>query len=141
MDIRVSKGDIVSFQLKHNGILGGERPQSVVESSSTSYEVARMIDPEVHVKHTSLYPYFKNDASVNNVDDPNIYEYLILKTIEGKLEVIGIPWINESTFTLIDGRTCRIEVENFKEEFRAPIRTFLSNLGAAYTLTVLDKTR
>lgn len=136
MAIAVKTGDIVSFQLVINGINGDERVQVKVASASINYQAARMIDPQLAVKHVALYPHFQDKVQGN--DDPAAYDYMLVQGLD-QLEVIGIPWIQESTFKLINTREALCTITNFREEFRAPFETFLSNLGATYTLTVKDK--
>lgn len=129
-------GDIVSFQLVQNGLLGDERSQVKVSGSDLDYQTAKMIDPQLNIKHTTLFPYFKD--AVGGVDDPGKYKYAVFKLANGNLEVIGIPWIKESTYRLVDGRIADLQITNFREEFRGPMQTFLANLGATYTMTVRD---
>jgi hypothetical protein len=131
-----SRGDIVTFQLVKNGIIGDDRVDVKVDGLM-QYSTARLIDPQLAIKHKNLYSYFKD--KVQNVDDPSVYGYLALIGRNDKLEVIGIPWINDSTFQLIDGRNANIVCTNWREDFRAPLQTFMQSLGAAYTITVFDK--
>jgi hypothetical protein len=131
-----SRGDIVSFQLVKNGINGGDRIDVKVDGI-LQYATARMIDPQLAIKHKNLFPYFQD--KVGNVDDPNTYGYLALLGRNDKLEIIGIPWINDSTFQLIDGRNANLVVTNWREDFRSPLATFMQSIGASYTLTVFDK--
>lgn len=129
-------GDIVSFQLVQNGLLGDERSQVTVSGSDLDYQTAKMIDPQLNIKHTTLFPYFQN--AVGGVDNPAQYKYVVFKLANGALEVIGLPWIKESTYRLVDGRVADLQISNFREEFRGPLQTFLANLGATYTMTVRD---
>jgi len=131
-----SRGDIVSFQLVKNGINGGDRVDVKVDGI-VQYATARLIDPQLAIKHKNLFAYFKD--KVGNVDDPNAYGYLVLIGRNDKMEVIGVPWINDSTFQLIDGRNANMVVTNWREDFRAPLATFMQSIGAAYTLTVFEK--
>jgi len=129
-------GDIVSFQLVQNGLLGDERSQVKVAAADMDYQAAKLIDPQLNVKHTTLFPYFKD--AVGGIDNPNQYKYVAFQLANGQVEVIGIPWIKESTYRIVEGRIADLQVTNFREEFRGPMQTFLANLGATYTLTVRD---
>jgi hypothetical protein len=129
-------GDIVSFQLVQNGIIGDERVDVKVDGV-LRYQTAKQIDPELNVKHNSLFPYFRND--VNNIDDPSVYDYVALVGRNGQLEVIGLPWINASTFRNIQGRIATLSIDNWREDFAGPVKTFMTSLGASYVLNVLDK--
>lgn len=134
--LELKNSDIVSFQLVQSGIVGDERVEVKV-TGVVSYAIARMIDTSIAIKHANLYPYFKD--KVENVDDPSVYQYLTLEASNGSVEVVGLPWINDSTLTIIDGRTATLQISNWREEFRGPIRTFMASLGANVTLNVFDK--
>jgi hypothetical protein len=126
-------GDIVSFQLVQNGLLGDERVQVRVSAADVDYQTAKLIDPQLNVKHTTLFPYFKD--AVGGIDNPSAYKYVTFQLANGAIEVIGVPWIKEATYRIVDGRIETIQITNFREEFRGPLLTFLKNLGASYTIT------
>lgn len=132
----VNKGDIIDFQLVQNGIHGDDRVGVKVVGIVT-YEVARSIDTELYQKHVALFPYFRD--KVGDVDDVTRYDFILVSDVEGGIEVIGTPWVNESTLKIIDGRNAYININNWREEFRAPVLTFLAGLGASYTMNVSDK--
>lgn len=129
-------GDIVSFQLVQNGLLGDERTQVRVSAADMDFQTAKLIDPQLNVKHITLFPYFKD--AVGGVDNPANYKYAAFQAANGAVEVIGIPWIKDSTYRIVDGRIATLQITNFREEFRGPMLTFLANLGATYTLNVKD---
>lgn len=138
--LNLNKGDSISFQLKVNNIIGGNRSAVRVEAASVSYEVASMLDPELHVKHTALFPYFKETIGVDGVDNPANYDYIVLKNDNGVVEVIGEPWINQATLNVVETLNCNIVIQNYRRELRIPIEKFLNEIGATYTLTVFEKT-
>ena len=128
--------DIVDFQLVQSGIVGDQRTDVKV-SGTLDYNTARMIDPSIQSKHTALYPYFKD--KVQNVNDPSVYKYMTCINNNGVTEVIGIPWILDSSYTVVDGRVATIVIANWREDWRSVTETFLSNLGANYSITVENK--
>ena len=130
-----TKGDIVSFQLVQNNINGGERIGSKI-SGILDYGTAKMIDPQLNVKHAALFPYFS--AKVGGVDDPAAYSYITLVGTNGAIEVVGVPWIEDSTYTIVQSLRATYVITNWREAFRGPMTTFLSNLGATYTMTTAD---
>lgn len=132
------EGDIVDFQLVQNGIFGDKRIGVKVLSPPQDYLSAKFADPQLDSKHTALYPYFA--SKVGNVDDPTAYKYITVLTNPdtGAVEVIGVPWILESTYKTVTSRTATYVVQNFREEFRAPIQKFLTDLGAKFTTVVND---
>lgn len=136
-EITPKNGDVVSFQLMVNSINGDERVEVTVVAADISYQAALIMEPQVGIKHTALFPYF--DSKVGFVNNPSSYNYMAVQGRNGAIEVIGIPWIQESSYRVVDGRVATLSITNFREDFRAPIKTFLANLGATYTLTVKDK--
>lgn len=134
--INPKSGDVVSFQLVQSGINGDARTEVKVSGVGLNYQTAKLIETQLHVKHVALFPYFKD--AVNNVDDPSVYEYICVIGRNGAPEIIGLPWILESSYKIIDGRVATLQIVNFREEFRAPLTTFLKNLGAITTMTVKD---
>uniref|UniRef100_A0AAU8L0W3 SH3 fold domain-containing protein n=1 Tax=Pantoea phage Survivor TaxID=3232176 RepID=A0AAU8L0W3_9CAUD len=139
MDIKLIKdGDIVNFDMIKPGIFGDQYKAAIV-SAVCDYNTARIVDPDINSKHANFYPFFKD--SVDNVDNPNIYKYLILqldKTVS-KLVVIGFPWINQDSLKTIQTRYATVIIQNFQEYHRAPLVDFLENLGVTYQYTVSDQ--
>lgn len=135
--VNPSRGDIISFQLVQNGIVGDERVDVKVGGGQLDFELARKIDPELARKHANLYPYFK--TKVNNIDDPSVYGYISVTSRNGESEIIGLPWIMDSTYKVIDGRIATMSIDNWREDWRAPIQTFMANLGANIIINVQDK--
>lgn len=127
-----SKGDIVSFQLVVTNINGGERLDVTVDAVKIGYSTAIFVDSQLNAKHANLYPYFKD--KVKGVNDPAAYDYLVVKGRNGQLEAIGIPWILDSSFKIIEGRRCTITIENWQEGWDAPARTFFAGLGASIVM-------
>lgn len=129
------KGDIVNFQLVNNSLVGGERIGSKI-TGILDYGTAKMIDNELNIKHAALFPYFS--AKVGGVDDPNAYSYISLANPQGKIEIVGVPWIEDSTYSVIQSQRTTYVITNWREAWRGPMTTFLSNLGATYTTTTAD---
>ena len=133
------KGDIVSFQLVASRINGGQRTEVQVDSIA-GYNTAKYIDPEIQAKHANLYRYFQD--AVGNVDDATAYDYVVLmNTVTGKMEVIGIPWILTSSWVTVSTQNNLIQITNWQEKMRAPLTTFLANLGASYVMNLQNKSQ
>ncbi|ASU03646.1 hypothetical protein RISINGSUN_24 [Erwinia phage vB_EamM_RisingSun] len=129
-------GDIVDFQLVQSGIYGDKRVEVKI-TGLLDYNTARLIDPQLNNKHTALFPYFRE--SVGNVNDPAAYQYMAVTNSAGTTEMVGLPWVLEATFKAVTSRTATYVIQNFREEFRAPIQRFLADLGAVYTMVTNDK--
>lgn len=131
-----NKGDIVDFSLENGSIIFSSR-SGVTVTALMDYSTARIVNPQIASSHQAMFPYFKD--KVDNVNDPNAYSYMAFKNLNGSIEVIGIPWIKDSTYVTVSTRIATYVITNFKEEFRAPIKTFMANLGADYTVTVKNQ--
>lgn len=134
--IKPERGDIVSFQLVSTDILGEGRIDVQVDSV-LNYKTASRLDRDLNRKHANLYPLFKE--AVNNVDDPSVYSYIAIIGRNEELEIVGIPWINASTYKTIDGRIATISIDNWRADWEAPYRRFMADLGANFTINVQDK--
>lgn len=133
----LKKGDIVNFDMVRPGIFG-DQYRNMTISAVGDYNLARNIDPEINAKHASFYPFFKD--TVDNVNSPSIYDYLILQTskTDPTLVVIGVPWINQTTLKTITSRYATIVINGFQEYHRSPVTDFLNNLNVSYTLEIKD---
>ena len=133
MSISVEEGDEVTFQLVTSGILDTSF-SNVKVLGTLAYDGARLIDPELASKHYSLYSYFKD--AVGNVDNPAAYKYLVVQLSNGAAQVVGIPWIMESSFTVVGDQVGTIIITGYQQKFTAPLQDLLGNRGAKDTLTV-----
>lgn len=133
----IKKGDIVNFDMIRPGIFGGQYKGALVTAIG-DFNVARMIDPDIAQKHANFYPFFKD--SVGNVDNPTIYDYLILQldVTKSNLIAIGFPWINEGSLKTVSTRQATIIIREFQEYHRPPLEDFLNGLNVSYTLTIDD---
>lgn len=130
------RGDIVDFALENGSIIFPSR-EGVIVTAVMDYETARLVNPELSAQHQAMFPYFKD--KVGGVNDPAAYNYMAFKNPNGKIEVIGTPWVKDSTYKTVSTRIATYVINPFKEEYRAPIQTFLSNLGVSYTMTLKDQ--
>lgn len=125
------KGDIISFSFVQNGLIGNGKEQVKVEGD-VNYLMAKAIDPEIDVKHQALYNYFAKD--VGYVDDPSSYGYIGIINLDGRVEMIGIPWILESTFKFSESERAVIAVPRWQEKHRPAFDTFFQSLGLDWTI-------
>lgn len=133
----LKKGDIIDFDMIRPGIFGDQYKAALI-SGIVDYNTARMIDPEINAKHANFYPFFQN--TVDNVNKPNVYDYLVLQldVTKSNLVVIGYPWINPQSLKTVSSRYATVIIRNFQEHQRAPLVDFLKNLNVEYTLTVTN---
>lgn len=133
----IKKDDIINFDMIAPGIFGDQYKSALVNSIAP-YGLARLIDPSIDVKHANFYPFFKE--SVDNVNDPSVYDYFILQLDPTKANyiVIGFPWINVDSLTTLRTRTATVIIQTFQEWQRAPLIDCLNSLNVAYTLKIDD---
>lgn len=133
----IKQGDIINFDMIAAGIFGDQYKAAVV-NAVTNFTVARLLDPSLPEKHAAFYPFFKD--AVDNVNDPSVYNYLVLQLDPTKSDqiVIGFPWINADSMKAITTRHATIVIREFQEYQRAPLLDFLANMNVKYTLTVTD---
>lgn len=134
--ITINEGDVVDFNLVTNSILGGKRTGVQVKSGLLDYSLAVQLDPELNSKHANMYPFFQE--KVQNVNNPASYKYFAVTNAQGKNEIIGVPWVLDTSFKPIATRQVTYVIHNFQENMRGAIETLFSNLGASFTS--LDET-
>ncbi|MNM27103.1 hypothetical protein D3C81_375870 [compost metagenome] len=131
MAISPVTNDIVDFQLVKNGIVGDARTGAVVIVGDMTYQAAKTMDQQLNIKHTNLFAYFKD--KIGGVDDPAAYRYFAVQLTNGQMEVIGYPWVNESTYKIVKGRTRSYTFTNFEMAMEGPLHKVLRDLGMTYT--------
>lgn len=136
MAIRPLMNDIVDFKYTRAGIIGDEERGCVIISPEMSFQAARLIAPEIVVKHANLFPYFADKVNQNN--DPGAYSYFLIRRPNDSVEVIGYPWVNEDTFKTVAGRIRIYNLSNFSEKMAGPIAKLLADLGCTYTYNDVD---
>ncbi|EBY9764077.1 hypothetical protein D5W64_13270 [Salmonella enterica subsp. enterica serovar Saintpaul] len=133
----IRKNDIINFDMIRPGIFGSQYKAATV-TGIVDYDTACLIDPDVYNKHQAFYPFFKD--SVDNVNNPAIYNYFVLQldpTIAGRT-VIGFPWIDKDSLKTIQSRYANVIIQSFQEYHRAPLVDFLKSLNVTYVLTIHD---
>lgn len=134
----IKKDDIINFDMITPGI-DGDQYKAALVNSIAPYGVARLIDPSINVKHANFYPFFKD--SVDNVNDPSVYDYFILQLDKTKSDytVIGFPWINVDSLTTLTTRNATVIIQAFQEWQRAPLLDFLNSLNVGYVIKIDDQ--
>lgn len=131
MTITINEGDIVDFDLVTGSILGGKRTGVVITAPPMDYSIAVQLDPELNSKHKNLYPFFSD--KVQNIDDPAKYKYFAVRNANDKTEIIGVPWVLDSSYKAILVRQITYVIHNFQEYMRPTIENMLNNLGANFS--------
>ena len=134
----IKKDDIINFDMITPGIYGDQYKAALV-AGVVPYNLAKLVDPSIDVKHANFYPFFKD--KVDNVNSPDIYNYFILQLDKTKSDLIaiGFPWINADSLTTITTRYATVIIQNFQEWQRAPLVDCLNSLNVNYTLKIDDQ--
>lgn len=113
----------VSFDLWPSSVLGasikGARVQAIVDG-----ETAQTFK-DVRALHANVFPMLPM-GTINRYDG---YLYLKLRLMDGKLALIGLPWIKEETYVESNSQRLQITVENVTDANLNTIRTALSANG------------
>lgn len=94
-------GMTYSFTTYPVGIIGANY-DNVVALGTVNAEVARRT-ADIDALHAQVYP----TLPVGTPNDPNAYNYLILKLPSGGTTILGIPWIREDTVVVKDTQTAQ----------------------------------
>lgn len=132
--IQFETNSVVSFRLLQTTLVANNFSNVKIITNDTIFAVARQLNPELQSLHEALYPYFKD--KVNNVSDPSAYTYFIVELGNGQFFPVGKPWIDETSFQVVNSHRCSIEISNYRLEWEAAIKDLLNNLGASYSLTM-----
>jgi len=88
-------GNTVSFQVYPSVFLGTQFKDVVVQSIINA-ETARLLGFDFVSMHANVYPTL---PAGQVPDNPTQYNYLLVKMPAGQMQIVGIPWIDESTIT------------------------------------------
>lgn len=101
-------GDTVSFEVYPSIFLGTQFKDVVVESVINA-ETARLLGFDYVSMHANIYPTLPEGQVPDN---PTQYNYLLVKMQSGQNQLVGLPWIIESTVSTRSTTAVFIEVEN-----------------------------
>lgn len=131
----LQKGDIVDFDMIRPGFFGDQYKAALI-TGIVDFDTARLINPDIMQKHAAFYPFFKD--SVDNVNKPNIYNYMILQLDPTKSDrvAIGFPWIDIDSLKTVKSRYATVIIQNFQEYQKNPLEDFLNGLNVTYQLVI-----
>lgn len=130
----LKRGDTVSFSLVRQGIITDSFDSVIVDTVNAGYDLVSLVDTSLNEKHANLYPFFKN--KVDNVNNPNAYAYLVVKTsnLSNRPIIVGIPWIEESSLRSTSTNTLVLTLHQFEEGKRPSLETYLKNAKISYSI-------
>lgn len=125
----ITLNNTVSFDLWPAAILGtsikGARVQGILDGDS-----AKAIEDVISL-HANVFPTLP-PGTINRYDG---YLYLKLKLMDGKVRVIGLPWIKEETYVEANTQRLQITIDGVSDTDLNTIRQALAAngfSGAAY---------
>lgn len=112
--IDINTGDIVSFSL-YSGINGTTTLSGKVQAKLTHELASVMPGSNLVTNHTNIWPLLPQEVKDNYTNSHTSYEYIALKTNNGTVYFIGIPWIREATLEKENPKTAELVLGNFTE--------------------------
>jgi hypothetical protein len=98
--------------------------QNVTVLAILDYESALGL-ADIPAMHENVYPYLP----AGSPRDPSTYDYLKIRTSAGRTVVLGMPWINESSITLVSSQKMLVTIDGVGSADIARVRTALNQNG------------
>jgi hypothetical protein len=76
--------------------------------------------------HVAVYPYLN---SLGVPDDPSQYDYVKVRTASGTITYLGMPWINESSITVVNSVVLVVTIDNVSSSDVTNVRNALVQNG------------
>lgn len=99
-------GNILSFEVYPAAVIGTHFDDVKVMGVFDSDTARMWIDPEA--LHVNVYP----TLPAGTPDDPEQYQFVKLKHLNGNISIIGVPWIREDTIQISQKGTFTFKVED-----------------------------
>lgn len=116
-------GKTIQFETLAPAVLGA-RYKDVKVLAILDPGTAKMFS-DVLVRHIAVYPYLPPGI----VDDHTRYNYVKLEMPNGAIEIMGIPWISESSISVIEQTDIRVVLKGRSHEDVELVRRALSANG------------
>lgn len=126
-------GNVVSFSTHAQPILGVNNDNLVVQAILDK-ESASVYSTDINSLHKNLYSYLP----VGTPQDPTDYLFVKLKDTGGNVKVLGIPWIDEDTLTVVERGNLQITIPNVTFEDRENIIKAITAIGFKPTTVILE---
>ncbi|MND14819.1 hypothetical protein D3C87_1396810 [compost metagenome] len=108
-------------------------PTAVLPSSYKNVKVLGIIDDttaralglSVEEKHVNVY----NSLPIGTPDDPTAYLYVRIQHPSGEFEILGLPWIRESTIVSLNFNTITAKISQVSPDDYEDILAVLASAG------------
>jgi len=96
---------------------------NVTVKGIVSFDIASAWD-DVASQHANIF----STLPVGTPENPEDYEYLLVRTVDGETLAVGVPWIS-GDITVVTSATLRIPVNNASVADVEKVRTALNGYG------------
>lgn len=124
-EVLVSKAT-VDFTVEATNVVGTGFESCVIMGKFDA-ETAISLGCDVRSKHMNIYPLIKNKPGVTN--DPDSYEYIRVRKVNGEQVILGIPWIMESSIQLIERRNISVIIQDVGQKDVGLVKAALESNG------------
>lgn len=100
----------VTFEVYPSNVFG-YKLTDVTFVAELDPQTALDLGEDIRALHASVF----ESLPPGTPDDPFQYDYVRVRTNEGKYLILGLPFIREGTLTVNSGRTLRMTFENINE--------------------------
>lgn len=80
---------------------------------------------DIYAVHSSVFP----TLPPGTINDPTVYDYLVVKTSSGQETVVAVPWIKQDTIRQIDAQTLIVTVQGVSTSDTEKLRLALIQNG------------
>lgn len=103
-------GQRVSFELYPSHIYGSTF-NNVTITAFLDHGLANALGFDVIAAHQMVYP----SLPEGSINDPTQYNYVRIQNTNGEYQIIGIPWIRESTINISNGKVLTLIFQDINE--------------------------
>lgn len=127
-------GDTVSFDLHVSSVLPQDYNLVKIEGVIPA-SLCDRFGADVYALHAQVYRLVPEGTMDNN---PESYNYLLVKTQDKEYRVVGLPWINSDTIKIYKQNKVTFSVVNCAEEDITIIRDAIARRGYHVVMTRED---
>lgn len=119
-------GKTYSFSVYASNILGNDF-KNVKVTGTIDGANAALLGLDIQAKHAQIYP--QVPSSVGMPNDPTQYNYLLVLTQSGTRTILGMPWIDESSISVVNAQTATAVIDGVTAQDLPLIRQALAANG------------
>jgi len=116
-------GTVYSFSVYAANVLGTDF-QNVTVEAILNADIAQRLGLDIQALQALIYPYVPSMPT-----DPTQFNYIQVLTAAGNLTILGMPWIDETTITVVSGQTITAVIPNVTAADMSIVQAALSMQG------------